>query len=79
MWPAHYEQFGTFQTTMSEGDREVLHITGVKAIQQKINSAYWEKAKHTAAKEKANSVRHRLCSLQSKGSYHLRNPTDQER
>ena len=33
MWPAHYEQFSSFQITMSEGDREVLHITDVKAIQ----------------------------------------------
>ena len=24
MWPAHYEQLGMFQTTMSESDREVL-------------------------------------------------------
>ena len=32
MWPAHYNQFGTFQTIMSEFDREVLHITDVKAI-----------------------------------------------
>ena len=52
MWPAHYEQFGSFLTTMSEGDREVLHITDVKAIQQKINSAPREKAKHSAAEDK---------------------------
>ena len=38
MWSAHYEQFVSFQTTMSEGDREVLHFTDVKAIQHKINS-----------------------------------------
>ena len=38
MWPAHYEQFGSFQTTMSKGDRDVLHITDVKAVEHKINS-----------------------------------------
>ena len=52
MWPAHNEQFSTFQTTMSEGDREVLHITDVKAIQQKINSVPRKKAKHSTAEDK---------------------------
>ena len=37
---------------MSEGDREVLHITDAKAIQQKINSAPREKAKHSVAEDK---------------------------
>ena len=37
---------------MSEGDRKVLHITDVKAIQPKINSAPKEKAKHSAAVDK---------------------------
>ena len=53
MWPAHFEQFSTFQTTMSKGDREVLNITDVKAIQQKINSNPREKAKHSTAEDKA--------------------------
>ena len=52
MLPAHYEQFGTFQTTMSEGDRAVLHITDVKAIQQKINSLPREKARYSTAEDK---------------------------
>ena len=52
MWPAHYEHFGSFQTTMSEWDREVLHITDVKAIQQKISSTPCEKAKHSASEDK---------------------------
>ena len=52
MWPTHYEQFGSFQTTMSERDREVLHITDVKAIQHKINSAPKEKAQNSAAEDK---------------------------
>ena len=52
MWPVLYEQFGSFQTTMSEGDRKVLHITDVKAIQPKINSAPKEKAKHSTAVDK---------------------------
>ena len=38
MWPAHFEQFGKFQTAMGEVDREVLHITDVKAVQVKINA-----------------------------------------
>ena len=38
---------------MSEGDKEVLHITDVvKTIQQKINSNPREKAKHSVAKDK---------------------------
>ena len=52
MWPAHYEQFGKYQTTMNEGHKEVLHITDVKAIQHKINSVPREKAKHSTAEDK---------------------------
>ena len=36
---------------MSEGDKEVLHISDVKAIQQKINSNPREKAKHSTAED----------------------------
>ena len=36
---AHYNQFSTFQTTMSESDREVLHITDVMAIQNWISTS----------------------------------------
>ena len=39
MWPAYYEQLNSFQTIVNDRDKEVLHITDVKAIQQKINSA----------------------------------------
>ena len=38
MWPAHFEQFGKFQTAMRDADREVLHITDVEAVQAKINT-----------------------------------------
>ena len=51
MWPVHYEQFGTFQTPMSESNREVLHITDVKAIQNKINISSREKAQHATAED----------------------------
>ena len=37
---------------MSEGNREVLHITDVKDIQYKINSVPKEKAQHSAAEDK---------------------------
>ena len=43
MWPAHFEQFSKFQTTMSEANREVLHITDVKVFQVKINASSNEK------------------------------------
>ena len=52
MWPAHFEQFGKFQTAMGEADREVLHITDVKAVQAKINANSKEKALQAAAKDK---------------------------
>ena len=54
MWPAHYEQFGSFQTPMSDvyRDREVRYITDVKAIQHKISSAHKEKAQYSAAEDK---------------------------
>ena len=51
MWPTHYNQFGTFQTTMSKSNREVLHITYVKAIQNR-NSTSKEKALHVTAEDK---------------------------
>ena len=51
MWPAHYKQFSLFQTTMSESDRDVLHITNVKAIQHKINTSK-RKAQHSMAEDK---------------------------
>ena len=52
IWPAHYEQFGSFQTTMSEGNQEVLHITDVKAIQHKISSSSTEKVQHSTLEDK---------------------------
>ena len=52
IWPAHCKQFGSFQTTMSEANREVLHIIDVKAIQHKISSSSKEKAQPAAAEDK---------------------------
>ena len=52
MWPVHLNQFGTFQTTMSESDREVLHIIDVKTIQNRISTSSKEKALHAAAENK---------------------------
>lgn len=40
MWPVHFEQFGKFQTTMGEVDREVLHIRELKVVQVKIDDSY---------------------------------------
>ena len=45
-------QFGTFQTTMNEFDREVLHINDVKVIQTQISTNPKEKALHAAAANK---------------------------
>ena len=47
----HYNQFGTFQSTISESDREVLHITDVKAIQNMISTS-GEKARHVTVEDK---------------------------
>ena len=52
MWRAYFEQFGKFQTTMDEADREVLHITNVKAIQAKINASSREKVLHATVVDK---------------------------
>ena len=42
--PVHYDQFGTFQTPMSKFSREVVHITDLKAIRNRINTSIREKA-----------------------------------
>ena len=52
MWPAHYEQFGMFQTTMSKSDRAVLHITDVKVIRNRISPSTREKVLHSTAEDK---------------------------
>ena len=57
MWPAHCEQFGSFQTTMSEANREVLHITDVKVIQHKINNSSREKVLPAIAEDKVYKAR----------------------
>ena len=52
MWLAHFEQFVKFQTTMGEADREVLHITDMKAVQAMINASSRKKALHAVAVDK---------------------------
>ena len=56
IWPAHFEQFGKFQTTMGEVDREVLHITDVKAVQTKINASSKEKVLQAASEDKVQQL-----------------------
>ena len=47
----HFEQFGKFQTTMGELGREVLHITDVKVVQNKIKTSR-EQVLYAAAEDK---------------------------
>ena len=54
IWPAHYRQFGTFVTKMSDEDRDVLLITDSKIIQARIDANPREKALQAGAEEKVS-------------------------
>ena len=54
IWLAHFQQFGTFVTKMSDEDREVLLIADSKIVQSRIDANLREKALQASAEEKVS-------------------------
>ena len=54
MWPAYFNQFGSFQTSLNDSNRGVMQISEHKLFQTKINSLSKEKALRAAAEDKVH-------------------------
>ena len=53
VWPSHFQQYGSYVTKMSDGDRETLQIADSKVAQGKIDAQQWEKALQASAEKDA--------------------------
>ena len=49
--PSHFQQYGSYVTKMSDGDRETLQIVDSKVVQGKIDAQQWEKALQASIEE----------------------------
>ena len=51
MWPSHFQQYRSYVTKMSDGDRETLQIADSNMVQAKIDGQPWEKALQASAED----------------------------